>query len=155
MLYRRPLMEHFNSTSTLKALARNRNSQVCKSDTRATYGNKSIAAAVVDRGIEALSTSFNKRFDELFPIPPGYPAANREALREFSKAITSNLVGGIGYFYGKSIVDKSFSYEWDQEDDSGTNDEEDEENKGAQFTSPRSLLTATPSRSFFPRGFYW
>ncbi|KIP04785.1 glycoside hydrolase family 63 protein [Phlebiopsis gigantea 11061_1 CR5-6] len=113
-----------------------------------------LSAAAVDRGIEALSASYNQRFDEVFPIPTEYPASDRHALREFSKAITSNLIGGIGYFYGKSIVDKSFSYEWDQED-SGSTPDDDEEQKGAHLTEPRSLLTATPSRSFFPRGFYW
>jgi mannosyl-oligosaccharide glucosidase len=73
-------------------------------------------------------------------------------LESFSKAITSNLFGGIGYFYGTSIVDKGFAYEWDQDDDI---DEEDDGQSGARLTEPRALLTATPSRSFFPRGFYW
>lgn len=73
-------------------------------------------------------------------------------LKSFSKAITSNLFGGIGYFYGTSIVDKGFAYEWDQDDEI---DDEDDEQNGARLTEPRALLTATPSRSFFPRGFYW
>lgn len=67
--------------------------------------------------------------------------------------MTSNLVAGVGYFYGTSIVDKKFSYEWDEEDDSVT--AEGDESKGAKLTDPKALLTATPSRSFFPRGFYW
>jgi len=71
----------------------------------------------------------------------------------FSKAVTSNLLGGVGYFYGTSIVNRKFSFEWDEEEDS--NDEEEVSEKGAKLTEPRSLLTATPSRSFFPRGFYW
>ena len=99
--------------------------------------------------------SFNKRFDEVFPIPSDYPTTNREGLREFSKAITSNLIGGIGYFYGTSLVDRSFSYEWDQEEDSGAHEEDGQRANGEHLTAPRSLLTATPSRSFFPRGFYW
>ena len=67
--------------------------------------------------------------------------------------MTSNLVAGVGYFYGTSIVDKKFSYEWDEEDDSVT--AEEDEPKGAKLTDSKALLTATPSRSFFPRGFYW
>ena len=100
-----------------------------------------------------MSTSFNRRFDEVFPIA-NYPSSNPESLKAFSKAITSNLIGGIGYFYGPSIVDRSFTYEWDQDEDSQSADEEPEK-KGAHLTEPRALLTATPSRSFFPRGFYW
>jgi mannosyl-oligosaccharide glucosidase len=99
-----------------------------------------------------LNTSFNQRFDEVFPIS-NYPTSNPESLKAFSKAITSNLIGGVGYFYGPSIVDRSFAYEWDQEEELQTADEH--EAKGARLTEPRALLTATPSRSFFPRGFYW
>lgn len=73
-------------------------------------------------------------------------------MEAFSKAVTSNLIGGIGYFYGNSIVDKKFSYEWDEDEDAPQGGETE---KGAKMTEPKALLTATPSRSFFPRGFYW
>lgn len=113
--------------------------------------HEKLSSAHIDRGIEALSSTYNQRFDEVFPIPANFPTTKAESLKAFSKAITSNLVGGIGYFYGRSIVDEKFSYEWDQDEDRS----EDTEKKGAHMTDPRGLLTATPSRSFFPRGFYW
>ncbi len=106
----------------------------------------------MDEGIPALSASYNERFDSVFPIPSEYEASNNESLKAFSKAITSNLMGGVGYFYGTSLIDRGFAYEWDQDDDS---DGASGERKGPTLVDPKSLLTATPSRSFFPRGFYW
>ncbi|KAI0831044.1 glycoside hydrolase [Trametes gibbosa] len=110
-----------------------------------------LSSAVLDEGIPTLSAAYNDRFDAVFPIPSTYETSDPESLRTFSKAITSNLIGGIGYFYGPSIVDRSFAYEWDQDDDS----DEPAEKTGPTLAPPKALLTATPSRSFFPRGFYW
>ncbi|KAI8998865.1 glycoside hydrolase [Trametes punicea] len=112
-----------------------------------------LSSSVLDEGLPAISTVFNERFDAIFPIPPTYQTSEPDSLRTFSKAITSNLIGGIGYYYGTSIVDRSFAYEWDQEDDSVG--DEPGKKEGPTLAPPRGLLTATPSRSFFPRGFYW
>lgn len=92
--------------------------------------------------------AYDKRFRSTFPVPSGISPSEVA----FSKAITSNLLGGIGYFYGNSLVDMKSEFDWD--------DEENEDFGSAQETAPqvappRELLTATPSRSFFPRGFYW
>lgn len=106
----------------------------------------------MDEGIPALIASYDKRFNEVLPVSSDYP----ESVREFSKSITSNLIGGIGYFYGTSIVDRGFAYEWDQDDESEVDTQDGKDGaKGAKLTEPKALLTATPSRSFFPRGFYW
>ncbi|VDC05344.1 unnamed protein product [Peniophora sp. CBMAI 1063] len=110
--------------------------------------NHHLTSAMFDEVMPDLTTKLTKRFSETFPVPSG---PEHDSLQAFSQALTSNIVGGIGYFYGRSIVDRGFAYEWDQEDD----EDEDTAQSGAGFTAPRALLTATPSRSFFPRGFYW
>ncbi|KAF9050729.1 glycoside hydrolase [Hymenopellis radicata] len=68
----------------------------------------------------------------------------------YDAPITANLMGGVGYFHGQSIIDRSFSFEWDEDEDDASSSE-----SGPELTDPMTLLTATPSRSFFPRGFYW
>jgi len=108
-----------------------------------------LTSETIDNGIEALSSSFTKRFGSIFPVPAQDPS-----LQKFSEAITSNLLGGVGYFYGSSIEDRGFAYEWDQ-DEEDVSAEGKSSGQGPTLTEPRELLTGTPSRSFFPRGFYW
>ncbi|KAG2020673.1 glucosidase I [Coprinopsis cinerea AmutBmut pab1-1] len=112
-----------------------------------------LSSSTLDEGIPALIEAYNQRFRATLPHPADYPTEKQSSLEAFSKAVTSNLIGGVGYFYGNSIVDRKFSYEWDQDEDAG--DDDDAKPSGSHLTEPKSLLTATPSRSFFPRGFYW
>lgn len=113
-----------------------------------------ITAASIDRGIPAVVEAFDARFEVAFPVPSSYKSLYTKAMDSFSKSVTASLLGGVGYFYGTSIVNKGFSYEWDQSDEDSVGPNADAADT-ATLTEPRSLLTATPSRSFFPRGFYW
>ncbi|ELT88875.1 hypothetical protein CAPTEDRAFT_181793 [Capitella teleta] len=54
----------------------------------------------------------------------------------FAQAMLSNMLGGIGYFYGSSKVQSPY-------------------NKEPIEYWPAALYTAVPSRSSFPRGFLW
>ncbi|KAG6914889.1 hypothetical protein DXG01_014733 [Tephrocybe rancida] len=118
-----------------------------------------LSSTVLDQGIPALVDTYGQHFRSVFPYPADYAKEKEQSMEAFSKAVTSNLVAGVGYFYGTSIVNRKFSYEWDEEEDvtpSNAEEEEgDEVQPGARLTDPKALLTATPSRSFFPRGFYW
>jgi mannosyl-oligosaccharide glucosidase len=102
---------------------------------------------MLDAGIPALKQKFTRRFERVLSLPQG----STEDQVSFSKAITSNLLGGIGYFYGDQVVDQGLVHEWDAEDD----DDPTHKHNGPRRTPPKELFSATPSRSFFPRGFYW
>ena len=117
--------------------------------------NSRNTAYVLDQGIPALVEAYGQRFRTILPYPSDYPDEKKQSLEAFSRAVTSNLVGGVGYFYGNSIVDRKFSYEWDEDEEAVTSNDADGSEKGPRLTEPKALLTATPSRSFFPRGFYW
>ena len=105
-------------------------------------------ASILTQGISAFKESFEERFAEAFPLPVSF----NQSYSSFSQDITANLFGGVGYFYGDSLTDHAFIQEWDRDEDE---DGEPLHKQMPTLTPPRELLTATPSRSFFPRGFYW
>ena len=106
----------------------------------------SIIAAILDNGIPAFKDKYSIKYAKRFPMSEDLS----DELLAFSKAVTSNLLGGVGYFYGDYLVDPSFTREWDEDEYS-----DEEAKSGPVITEPTALLTATPSRSFLPRGFYW
>ncbi|ODV89617.1 glycoside hydrolase family 63 protein [Tortispora caseinolytica NRRL Y-17796] len=72
--------------------------------------------------------------------------------RTFGKQVLSDLLGGIGAFHGKMLVDRTNRHV-EVFDESALEDRvrpEDADEEG-----PYDLFTCTPSRSKFPRGFYW
>ncbi|KAB0802437.1 hypothetical protein PPYR_04623 [Photinus pyralis] len=78
-------------------------------------------------------TRFDQRFEDTFHLKrKGYQA--KEIY--FAQTALSNMVGGIGYFYGTSRVQSVYTKEpvpyW-----------------------KAALYSGVPSRSFFPRGFLW
>ena len=150
---RSPLTVLSNSMSSMKVQVRNRDYWIVRLEKLLIGYTQRISAAILDQGIPSLVEAYGKRFDEVFPYPLDFPVQDKQKLQDFSRAITSNLLGGVGFFYGNSVLNKKISYEWDEDDDIAVEDED--EGKGARLTPPKGLLTATPSRSFFPRGFYW
>ncbi|KAH3664352.1 hypothetical protein WICMUC_005737 [Wickerhamomyces mucosus] len=94
--------------------------------------------------IESSLVQFDEKFDRKFQLQAPFKGDSKYEI--FSKEIISNLLGGLGYYYGDHLVDR----------DSEFNEETYEkiELKG-EFEGPYELFTASPSRTFFPRGFYW
>ncbi|XP_052745873.1 mannosyl-oligosaccharide glucosidase isoform X2 [Bicyclus anynana] len=85
------------------------------------------------RTLANLTKEFDKKFEEKFKLKEkGYSDEDVG----IAKAAMSNMIGGIGYFYGASRVQSQYTKEpvpyW-----------------------KAALYTAVPSRSFFPRGFLW
>ncbi|KAF9584660.1 Processing alpha glucosidase I [Lunasporangiospora selenospora] len=110
-----------------------------------------VTSESMSAALKKAEDAFDERFEQTFHLKQhGYS----DSVVDFAKATMSNLVGGIGYFYGSAIVDVSPTY------DEGMNEHLEgpvarRPNPSPQYTFPASLLTAVPSRSFFPRGFYW
>ena len=80
---------------------------------------------------------FEKKFDSVFNMNKNINNKEHKDLYTMTKEAISNILGGIGYFYGAiTAKEKSVSLKDSVLD-----------NKG--------LLTGTPCRSFFARGFLW
>lgn len=79
------------------------------------------------------SEDFDSKFNNIFKLKE---KSFKEEDINFAQSALSNLLGGIGYFYGSSRVISDFL-----------------ETPVSYWKAP--LYTAVPSRSFFPRGFLW
>lgn len=86
-----------------------------------------------DEALDKQRQLFSKKFENVFKLKSkGY--TDDEVT--FAKMAFSNLVGSIGYFYGTSQVQSTYT-------------------QGPVPYWKAPLYTAVPSRSFFPRGFLW
>jgi mannosyl-oligosaccharide glucosidase len=107
----------------------------------------------VTREAKVASESFNERFAKTFEIKKPFTA---EKFQQLGKSMFSNLQGGIGYFYGNQMIDRSYADEYDETDENFWEAAaEARERKQQKLEGPYELFTAIPSRPFFPRGFLW
>ncbi|EGG02629.1 family 63 glycoside hydrolase [Melampsora larici-populina 98AG31] len=120
-------------------------------------GAPKLDSISLSAGLAAASEAFNDRFEKSFPkIFSSEFTSDQQVM---AKEMLSSMIGGIGYFYGSSIVDRNFAHDYDDDGLLLTGHTEETESgqrtRDPQLTEDRELFTATPSRSFFPRGFYW
>ncbi|KAM6345980.1 mannosyl-oligosaccharide glucosidase [Podargus strigoides] len=92
-----------------------------------------LAGAALSAALAQHAAAFERRFEETFGLGrKGFPPPQRR----FAQAALSELLGGVGYFHGRSLVRAP--------------------GQEHPVAAPEAaLFTAVPSRSFFPRGFLW
>ncbi|KAG7458588.1 hypothetical protein MATL_G00222070 [Megalops atlanticus] len=92
-----------------------------------------LVGAVMTEELERRKAAFDLKFERTFGLQrKGYTPSQVK----FGKAALSNMLGGMGYFYGQSVVQSAY-------------------NEYPLLYPQGALFTAVPSRSFFPRGFLW
>ncbi|KAI8971466.1 glycoside hydrolase [Mycotypha africana] len=112
---------------------------------RSMNTDNQITTETLSAGLHRKEIDFDNRFESIFQLKQkGFT----DDEIEFAQYLLSNMLGGIGYFYGSSVIDRSHPPMQDEEDFKG-------EPVKPELAPPQALFTATPSRPFFPRGFYW
>ena len=112
-----------------------------------------LAATNITTLLSLSESQFDDRLRKVFPVSNAFKS---EAYTKFSSSLLSNLLGGLGYFYGDSKVDNTRAPEYAEVDmDFWTKAEHAMSRAEITTTPPAQLLSFTPSRPFFPRGFLW
>ncbi|XP_064191214.1 mannosyl-oligosaccharide glucosidase isoform X1 [Anguilla rostrata] len=92
-----------------------------------------LVGAAMTEELEKRKAAFDLKFERTFGLQGrGFSPSQVK----FSKAALSNMLGGMGYFHGQSVVQSAY-------------------NEYPLLYPEGALFTAVPSRSFFPRGFLW
>ena len=115
--------------------------------------SKEYFSSDVSKLIGEKSIEFWGKFVAIFDPKPPFGI---ESLQRFASNMFSNLLGGLGYFHGDEVVDRSYAPEYDEENEGFWEAAaEARGRKGEKLEGPFELYTTVPSRPFFPRGFLW
>lgn len=110
-------------------------------------------SADLTKALKSTNTAFDEKYLDIHK--PQSPFTSSKYL-QFSKSMFSNLIGGIGYFHGDQLIDRSYAPEYDEENEGFWREAEEARSRNAQkLEGPYELFTSIPSRPFFPRGFLW
>jgi mannosyl-oligosaccharide glucosidase len=116
-------------------------------------GGKEYFSSDVSKHLDNFQSEYWGKFLPVFAPKPPFEV---ESVQRFASSMFSNLFGGLGYFTGDEVVDRSYAPEYDEENEGFW--EEAEEARGRRqekLEGPYELFTTVPSRPFFPRGFLW
>lgn len=103
----------------------------------------------INSRISTALKNFNTKFEKHFPLSKA-----SDLDKTFGKELLSGLLGGLSYFHGDHLVDRTTLID-DEDLNVDVNGEIHLPKFQGQFEGPFELLTLVPSRPFFPRGFYW
>lgn len=117
----------------------------------AKLGTDDFAADAILGKLEDLGPSISKKVQRVFPRTPPF-RSNRHAA--FSQALLSNLLGGLGFFHGDSKISSEVD-DLDMATSAGFGHTHAMADTKFKMSDSSSLMSFTPSRSFFPRGFLW
>ena len=122
------------------------------------YSSASAGPPTTSADLESKFRTSKKSFSERFiqRLAPKAPYDTPKYL-PFAKSMFSNLIGGIGYFYGDEIVDRSYAPEYEEENEGFWQETAEARSRqgNVKLEGPAELFTSIPSRPFFPRGFLW
>lgn len=114
---------------------------------------KELTKEDVTREAQISSEAFRERFSKVFELKKPF---TDEKYQQFGKSMFSNLFGGVGYFHGKQVIDRSYADEYEETEEAFWEAAaQARERKQQKLEGPYELFTAIPSRPFFPRGFLW
>lgn len=112
-----------------------------------------VTSKEVSAYVDGTREFFADRFSKIFNLKAPYTG---EKFVEFGKAMFSNLIGGVGYFYGHQVIDRSDADEYREDDENFWEAAAEARARNMQaLEGPYELFTSIPSRPFFPRGFLW
>ncbi|GAM83731.1 hypothetical protein ANO11243_017210 [Dothideomycetidae sp. 11243] len=111
------------------------------------------SASDVEKQMKQVNKDIKDRFSKVHA--PSSPF-NTPPHEQLSRSLFSNLIGGIGYFYGDQIIDRSYAFEYEEENEGFWEETAAARARNeAKPEGPYELFTSIPSRPFFPRGFLW
>lgn len=100
-----------------------------------------------------MNMAFASQIDDVFVRKTPFQSSKYAAFRE---GLLSNLLGGLGFFHGDSKIDTSQVKAYEEMEENFWFDTQEAMSRvDPMIFKEKSLLSFTPSRSFFPRGFLW